>query len=154
MDKAAPSRSKAREAITNFATTRSEPLSDMAGHLPALSGRSALRFFDPATVLNHRAACTERTSCRRRKRTREVSFQDYPVSNTGELWICDRRRGQQCPRIGVLRVSPYLVTTRDLDQVSKVHHGNPVGDMLDDTQVVTDEQVGHAELGLQIFQGD
>jgi len=33
-----------------------------------------------------------------------------------------------------------------------LHHGHAVGDVLDDADVVGDEQVGQAELALQLFE--
>jgi hypothetical protein len=37
------------------------------------------------------------------------------------------------------------------DNVSQVHHGHPVADVVDDAQVVGDEEVGQVELLLQLF---
>jgi hypothetical protein len=39
-----------------------------------------------------------------------------------------------------------------LDDSPALHHGHPVGDLLDDTQVVGDEQVRQAELALDLFK--
>ena len=41
---------------------------------------------------------------------------------------------------------------RQLDQLADVHHRHPVADVLDHAQVVGDEQVGQAELLLQVLQ--
>jgi hypothetical protein len=41
---------------------------------------------------------------------------------------------------------------RDLDDLAEIHHGDAVGDVLHDRQVVRDEDVGEAEAGLQVAQ--
>ena len=45
-----------------------------------------------------------------------------------------------------------LVARADLDDLAEVHHRHPIGDVADDGQVVGDEQVGQAELVLQLFE--
>ena len=45
-----------------------------------------------------------------------------------------------------------VVPGADLHDLAQVHHGDPVGDVPDDRQVVRDEQVGQPELVLQVLQ--
>ena len=45
-----------------------------------------------------------------------------------------------------------LVGAGQLHHVAQVHHGDAVGDVLDDVQIVGDEQVGQAQLLLQIVK--
>ena len=52
----------------------------------------------------------------------------------------------------MLRRAEERVGLRQLDDLPDVHHGHAVADVLDDAQVVRDEQVGQAELRLQIQQ--
>ena len=40
----------------------------------------------------------------------------------------------------------------DLDDLAEIHDGDAVADVLDDREVVGDEQVGQAELALQVAQ--
>ena len=40
---------------------------------------------------------------------------------------------------------------RELDDLAEVHHGDAVGDVLDDREVVRDEQVGEAAIALQVL---
>ena len=40
----------------------------------------------------------------------------------------------------------------DLHDLAEVHHGYPVGDVLDYGEVVGDEDVGEVELLLEVFQ--
>ena len=42
--------------------------------------------------------------------------------------------------------------SRELDDAAEIHHGDAVADMLDHGEVVRDEQVGQAELALQVDQ--
>ena len=39
---------------------------------------------------------------------------------------------------------------RDLDDLAEIHHRDAIGDMLDHSQIVRDEQVGEAEFLLQV----
>jgi hypothetical protein len=45
-----------------------------------------------------------------------------------------------------------LVGGRLLDDLAEVHHRNPVGDVLDDVQVVRDEQEGEAERRPEVLE--
>ena len=45
-----------------------------------------------------------------------------------------------------------LAGGRELDHVAEIHHRNAVGDMLDHREVVGDEEIGEAELLLQILE--
>src|SRR4030067_585272 len=50
------------------------------------------------------------------------------------------------------RVLVYLVAIRKLDDHAQVHDRHPVADVAHHAQVVGNEQVGQAELSLQVFQ--
>ena len=49
------------------------------------------------------------------------------------------------------RVDVEVVGRSDLDDLAEVHHRDPVRDVADDGEVVRDEQVGQAELGLELL---
>ena len=51
----------------------------------------------------------------------------------------------------MLRVPVDVFGRTDLDDVPPRHHGNAVGDVTDDREVVRDEDVGEAELLLQVL---
>ena len=55
-------------------------------------------------------------------------------------------------RVGMQRVAEELPPVGQLDHLAQVHHRDPVADVLDDAHVVGDEQVGQAELPLQLLQ--
>ena len=59
-------------------------------------------------------------------------------------------RREQRHRVRVQRPGEQLVGRRDLDDPAEVHHGDPVGDVADDREVVGDEDVGEVELLLQV----
>ena len=74
------------------------------------------------------------------------------LAGAGGLGIGDRRRGQQGLGVGMLRIAPDLIAAADLDQGAEIHDGDAVGDVLDHRQVVADEEVGDAELALEVLQ--
>ena len=50
------------------------------------------------------------------------------------------------------RVAEQRARRRQLDEAAGAHHGDAVGDVVDDREVVADEQVGEAELLLQVLE--
>ena len=50
------------------------------------------------------------------------------------------------------RVLVQVVRGRDLDDLPEVHHGDPVGDVTHDGEVVRDEEVREAELRLELLE--
>ena len=50
--------------------------------------------------------------------------------------IGQRHRRQQRPRVGVARVAEQLVGRRGLDDLAEIHHGDAVGDVLHDREIV------------------
>ncbi len=54
--------------------------------------------------------------------------------------------------VGMSRLAIQGIAVGDLGDLAQVHHGDPVGDVLDHRQVVRDEQVRQVELALQIRQ--
>ena len=52
----------------------------------------------------------------------------------------------------MLEARVELVAGGHLDDLAQVHHGDAVGDVAHDGEVVRDEQVGQAELVLEVLQ--
>ena len=52
----------------------------------------------------------------------------------------------------MLRIGEQRPLLRQLDDAAQIHDGDAVRDVLDDGKVVGDEQIGHAEVALQIGQ--
>src|ERR671933_1629814 len=79
------------------------------------------------------------------------------VEGAGDLSRCDhdiapqppklerRHRRKQRLRVWMQRLGVNSVRRRNLHQVTKVHHGHPIGDVLDHTQVVRDKKIGQPE---------
>ena len=63
-----------------------------------------------------------------------------------------RHRRHQRPGVRVQRLGVEPVARRLLDQRAQVHHADPVGDVPDHREVVRDDQVGQAEVVLQVLQ--
>ena len=66
--------------------------------------------------------------------------------------LTPRHRGQQRLRVGVARDGQQRRRVALLDDATVLHHGDVVGQVLDDAEVVSDEEVGDAELRLQVPQ--
>ena len=48
------------------------------------------------------------------------------------------------------RFAVEVVARRDLDDASEIHHCDPIAHVSDDAEVVRDEQIGQAELLLEV----
>src|SRR6266481_10144863 len=59
---------------------------------------------------------------------------------------------EQRSRIGMLRVAVDRLDGAQLDDLAEIHHHHTVAEILHDIEVVADEEVGEAELGLEIDQ--
>ena len=93
-------------------------------------------------VVDHFGALAGRTN-----RTRDL---------TGEKWtasalpgISDRHGAQQAFGVGMLGITEHLLAGSELYYLTEVHDGHPVGDALDDCQIVTDEQIRKAKFLLE-----
>ena len=64
----------------------------------------------------------------------------------------DRGMAEKARRIGMRRACEQRVGIGDLDDASEIHHGDAVGDVPHDREIVRDEQVGQFQLALQILQ--
>ena len=54
--------------------------------------------------------------------------------------------------IGMLRVAEHVLGRAGLDDLAEIHDGDAVADLLHHRHVVRDEEVGEAQLGLQLLQ--
>ena len=70
----------------------------------------------------------------------------------GDLGIRDRNRGEQGLRVGVDGALIELIRVRCLYYSSKVHNSDSVRNMSDNQKVVRDEEIGNAQLLLQLFK--
>ena len=97
-----------------------------------------------------RAAGVEVASRRRIDGAGHVAGQQHALSLQSRLGQGDRR--QQRLGVGMARRVEQRGLVTDLDDAAQVHHRNPRRDVLDHRQVMGDEQVGDAELALQVLQ--
>ena len=66
--------------------------------------------------------------------------------------IGDGHGREQRLRVRHERLAIQIGGRRELDDLAEVHHGDAVGDVLDDREIVRDEQVGEPAVALQILQ--
>ncbi len=92
----------------------------------------------------------KRQPARRVGRGRQVADEDDPLAAVRDVGVGDGQRGEQGPGVGVARVREELAGGGHLDDLAEVHHRDPVAHVAHDRQVVGDEDVGEAELGLEV----
>ncbi len=71
-----------------------------------------------------------------------------PRAGDFRIWFEDR--GEQRLRVRVARRVVDRVAVADLDDASGIHDGDALRDVADDREVVGDEEIGQAELALQV----
>ena len=88
---------------------------------------------------------------RRIDRARYVAGQDHALAFPGAVFR-DRHGGEQRLGVGVQRRFEQAGLAGRLNDTAEIHHRHPVADVLDDSQVVGNEQIGQLELVLQVHQ--
>ena len=78
-----------------------------------------------------------------------VTAQSEPYSILQDFWGCG---GKERLGIRMLRSSENLPLGSDFDDLAQIHHRDPVGEVLDDREVVADEKKRKPKLALQIPQ--
>ena len=63
-----------------------------------------------------------------------------------------RLRGEEARRVGVGRAGEHLGRRPGIDDLALEHHGDTVGHLADDAEVMGDEEHGHAEPALQLLE--
>ena len=123
-----------------------------SGHVTArdvvLPERRHRRRVLAADVDRERAAGVEVAARRRCERARDLAAHGTCREPATGVGLGDRL--EQRPRVRMLRPREHLVRRAGLDDLPEVHDGDPVGDVLDDRQVVGDEDQRHAELALEV----
>ena len=108
------------------------------------------RVVDPAALDRVRAAARETASARDRARARQIAGEAVPVA--GLVGMRGRDRGQERPRVGMGGPAEQVVGAGDLHDAAEIHHRDAVRDVTHDREIVRDEEVGEAELGLQVLE--
>ena len=86
-----------------------------------------------------RASGMKRTSLRDVGRTGDISGQDG--ATLLPTWLRDRNGRHQRLRIGMLRRCVESTAGCDFDDPAEIHHGDPIGNVFNDAEIVGDEQV-------------
>ena len=79
----------------------------------------------------------------------DVALERYPVHLM--VGVRDRDGRHQCDGVGMERAFVETVRCREFYDLTQIHHGDTVADVLDDAEVVRDKQVGEVELFLEFF---
>jgi len=95
---------------------------------------------------------TRRTILIIRRSGNRVCFKSSGGQKPSLVWIGDRYRRKQRPSIGVQRIIEYLAAGGQFDQSAAVHYPDTARDVLDHRQAVRDEQIGKAQLLLQVLK--
>lgn len=69
-----------------------------------------------------------------------------------DVRIRDGNRREQRLRIGMLWILEYFVDAAMLNESAQIHDGYSIGDVPNDGEVVRDEEVGQAQLGLEFIE--
>ncbi len=82
----------------------------------------------------------------------DVAGEEDPLPDVHPVRRRARHRREQRRRVGVARMLVQELRLAHLDDAAEVHDRDPVGDVADHGQVVRDEDVGEAELALEVLQ--
>ena len=66
------------------------------------------------------------------------------------MGVRDRDSGEKRLRVRHYRLAIQIFRRRQLHDLAQVHNSDPVGDVLDDGKVVSDEHVGEIVVALEI----
>ena len=111
-----------------------------------------VRFFLPADVRGERAARAKVAALGRVGGARQVALQDDRLAIGLGDRIGDRHGREQGLAVGVQGTAVDVGARGQLDHLAQVHDRDAIGDMTDHAEVVADEEVGQAELVLQVLQ--
>jgi hypothetical protein len=81
-----------------------------------------------------------------------VAHENESLAISFEIWVRERRGGDQRLRVGMCGVFEDLLTSTSFDDPTEVHDRYLIGKVIDDRQIVGVEEVGNAELFLQLRQ--
>ncbi len=98
------------------------------------------------------AARVEGAARRRPRRIGDLARKADARAGPPQAGIGHRHGGEQRLGVGVLRIGEERRRRRFLDDAADIHHRDPVRDVLDDREVVRDEEIGEAELVLQVLE--
>ena len=118
----------------------------------AVGGRELGRIDRAAGLEGVAAAGVEAASRGRCGRRRDVALEHDALALALALRVRHRDRREERLGVGVLRALVHLVGRALFDDAAEVHHRDAVADVTDEREVVGDEEVGDAELLLQVAE--
>src|SRR5579864_4608165 len=121
----------------------------MTGARVPLTAVDEGRLFFGADRLRFPAAGAEPAAGRRVRRAWHVALEHDPLPLAALARLLDRNRRQKRLRIRMRRALVDLVPRADLDHLAEIHHGDAIGDMPDDGEIVRNEDVREPEVALQ-----
>ena len=147
-----PNFPQAGEEAEQLASRYRTPKNIVADAGLAMARRDLAHFRHGPGAVGHRVGTTrpEHAAGRRIDRARNIAAEhDAPALAVG---IRDGNGRQQRLGVGMLRAADELLRRRVLHDAAEIHDDDAVGDVFDDGEIVGDEEVGEAELALQIVQ--
>ena len=105
-----------------------------------------------AALVRVGAAGAETAAAGRVQGAGHVALQHDALGRARRFGVRHRNGGDQAAGVGVDAVGDELKAVGQFHQLAQVHDADAVGDMLDHAQVMGDEQVGQAHLGLQVLE--
>ena len=94
----------------------------------------------------------KRTSRGRSAGARDVTLEDDSLFIFAGFWIWTRDRGEQSSGVLVLRITVQVRRLRELHNAAEIHDRDPIADVLNEGQVVSNEAVGQPEFALQVSE--
>ena len=127
-------------------------LGEVAGNWMTLPSVDEFGCLFGTNPLSLPAPCAETTTRGRVRRTGHITLEHDPSPILPPCRIGDRNCGKERLRVRVRRVVVDLILVALLDDFAEIHHGDAIAEMAHHRQVVSDEQVGNAELVLDVFE--
>ena len=136
-------------ATSSVSSNGFRDLGEVTGAAMAESAVLERRLDLGADLLRLPAARAEAAAGGRVRGVRHVALEDDALALAALVGALDRHGREQGLRVGVRRPLVHVVAAADLHDLAEVHHGDPVGHVADDGQIVSDEDVREPELPLQ-----
>ena len=105
-----------------------------------------------ANIHHIRAACMEMAPRSRIDRTGHVTSEDDALAFSCDHRIRNGNRGEQCFGIRMEGIFVERIPVSQLDDLAQVHHGDAVGNVTYNREIVGNEEIGQTEFVLKIFQ--
>ena len=85
-------------------------------------------------------------------RTRNVTREDDPLAFRTPSGVRSGYGREKGSGVGMPRIPIEILRIRHLDHPTQIHHGDPITHVLDEREVVRDEEVGEAQIPLEVVE--